>query len=89
MILYTKQFVFSSVSVVAYAKISRRSKRIVSVRFSHTRRWWCGLLLGVFLGCLIAAALFTKLDGKFVLSFKFLSLQFVARTINKNFEYDD
>lgn len=50
-------------SVAAYAKISRRSKRIVSVRFSHTRRWWCGLLLGVFLGCLIAAALFTKLDG--------------------------
>ncbi|KAK4319840.1 hypothetical protein Pmani_009257 [Petrolisthes manimaculis] len=50
-------------SVIDYAKISRRSKRVVSVRFSHTRRWWCGLVAGVVVGCALAATLLTRLDG--------------------------
>lgn len=36
---------------------------MLSVRFVHTRRWWCGLILGLVLGAVVAVFIITHLDG--------------------------
>ncbi|KAF2358193.1 Glycosyl transferase family 8 [Trinorchestia longiramus] len=46
-----------------HSNIGRRRDRVLSVRFVHTRRWCCGLLVGILFGALAALYIIDHLDG--------------------------
>ena len=58
----------------------RRDHRVLSVRCVHTRKWCCGLVLGVLVGALLAACFLAHLDGKlYVFTLTRIALQIVIK----------